>query len=172
MGYGKKKRSTTYERIHMKYHFKKLILVGLLSLCSVGLQAYTLQQKIEQAAQDGDIVTLKKLFRKLDRTNITPGERQEVVTKALKACGEIVDTGTKSFTFFNNWKDTARVIGGSLIGVYALSRVVHDMHLLRTGACEGCAGIGCKGDCLCKDDTCGDEFNWHCGCKKGFIKPP
>ena len=115
----------------MKNSISKIVLVGILGLCPVGLQARkSIQQKIERAAQQGDILTLKKLFRKLNRQKLPINECKKLTDQVLKTCGEIVESGNTSFVFFHDWKDVARVIGGSLVGIYALSRVVHDMHKL------------------------------------------
>ncbi len=133
-----------------------VIKLVCITVFSVSIHARkTIQQKLENAVYAGDTLALKRLFRKLDRQDILTAEKKRIVREVLVACGEITKLDPDSFTLIDSRRDLICFIGGSLICVYALSRLAHNIHKYRTDECDKCGAIGCKESCICS--SCGRE---------------
>lgn len=137
-------------------------MVGLISLLASPLQARkTVQEKLEAAIIAADFIQVKKYLRKLDSQKMAPQERKQVMNHLLGMSSDAVELSTTSAGFLNNRWDIARCIGGALVTVYALSRIISRARGIQEIACPRCHRVECNDTCTCITCSRNPETEGH-----------
>ncbi len=142
----------------MKYSYKLMVLVSMVSLMSFAKATDTVAEELKAAVTAADFQKVKKYLRKLDRQAMTAQERKNVLSDLVGHVDVRLEQH-KSAGFLNNRWDLLRCVGGALVGVYALSYMVHNAHAMVTGACGYCKTINCNNSCRCPE--CGVRYGAH-----------
>lgn len=146
----------------MKHFYSLMILTSLTALVSQPFYAAdNITQELEGAVNDGDILKVKKFLRKLDRMQIAPQEKKSTFAHLIGMTEDTLSAEKAATTVLSNRCDMVRFVGGALVSVFALSRVVGSLYALSKESCEKCKCIDCEKNCEC--GACGRNL-YHCFC--------